>query len=78
MNLELLDFISQIGIVIFGVLAIWLITSKEKRKRYWGSIFGLISQPFWFFTIIYNWQPGIIIVGIIYTVSWIKGIYNNR
>lgn len=75
---ELFNQISQIGIMILGTLSIILITTKDKRKRYIGSWFGLISQIFWFYTSFYNNQYGIIFVAFIYTFSWIMGIKNNK
>lgn len=65
------DAISQIGIAIFGVTAIVLVAKKNK----WGFVFGLLSQPFWFITSLTNKQWGIFFVSIIYSFSWIFGIY---
>ncbi|MBD3354895.1 hypothetical protein GF361_02830 [Candidatus Woesearchaeota archaeon] len=66
-----LDLISQIGITIFGVSAIVLIAKKNK----WGFVVGLISQPFFFITSIINKQWGLFILSILYTFSWLFGIY---
>lgn len=65
------DKVSQIAIVLLGAGAIILIAKKNK----WGFVVGLISQPFWFVTAIANEQMGVFIVSIIYTVSWIFGIF---
>lgn len=67
--------ISQIFIMVFGASAIWFVGRKEKWKR-WGYIFGIISQPFWFYTSYTNEQWGILIMSLFYTYSWIQGIYN--
>lgn len=67
--------IIQIGILLFGVPAIWFVSRKEKWKR-WGYIFGLCSQPFWMYSAITNEQWGIFILTLFYTYSWIQGIYN--
>jgi len=67
----MLDTISQIGIAIFGVTAIILISKKNK----WGFVFGLLSQPFFFVTSLVNEQWGLFFLSIIYTFSWMFGIY---
>jgi len=66
------DLIAQIGIFIFGVLAIILVARKNK----WGFFFGLLSQPFWYITAITNHQWGIVLVSVVYTCSWAYGLYN--
>jgi nicotinamide riboside transporter PnuC len=65
------DTIAQIGLTIFGVTAIILVAKKNK----WGFVFGLLSQPFWFITSFVNKQWGVFFVSIIYTFSWLFGIY---
>lgn len=65
------DLISQIGIFIFGVLAIILVARKNK----WGFVFGFMSQPFWFITSYLNHQWGVFLVSFVYAGSWIYGIY---
>ncbi len=65
------DIISQFGIAIFGAAAIILVAKKNK----WGFVIGLISQPFWFITSFTNKQWGVFVLSIIFTGSWILGIY---
>ncbi len=65
------DTIAQIGVTIFGVTAIILVAKKNK----WGFVFGLLSQPFWFITSFINKQWGVFFLSIVYTFSWIFGIY---
>ena len=67
--------IVQLSIMIFGGIAIYLISLKRKCRR-WGYIFGLISQPFWIYTTFKNNQYGMFILSLWYTYSWINGIYN--
>lgn len=69
--MEILDIISQIGVSIFGVLAIVLVSLKNK----WGFVFGLMSQPFWFITSFANHQWGVFFLTIVYSISWTYGIY---
>jgi nicotinamide riboside transporter PnuC len=66
---------NQIGIIIFGCSAIWLVSRKEEWKR-WGYILGLLGQPFWFYSAWENKQYGIMILTAFYTYSWSQGIYN--
>ena len=65
------DTISQIGVAIFGVTAIILVAKKNK----WGFVLGLVSQPFWYITSFMNRQWGVFFDSIIYTFSWLFGIY---
>lgn len=70
-TLQLLEIFSQISITVFGVFAIVLIAMKNK----WGFVFGLASQPFWFYTSYTNEQWGIFLLSFVYLGSWIYGIY---
>ena len=65
------DTIAQVGIAVLGVTAIILVAKKNK----WGFVFGLLSQPFWFITSFINEQWGIFFLTIIYSGSWLLGIY---
>jgi nicotinamide riboside transporter PnuC len=67
-----LDIYANIGMFLFGVIAIILVARKNK----WGFVFGLFSQPFFFITSWINKQWGLFFLSIIYTGSWIYGIYN--
>jgi nicotinamide riboside transporter PnuC len=71
--MEYLTFenVSQVGISVFGVLAIFLVSRKNK----WGFVCGLASQPFWYVTAYLNHQWGIMLLNVFYTGSWIYGIY---
>ena len=68
--------ISQIGIVFFGVLAAWLTQQANESRKKYACIFGLISQPFWFYSAIETNQWGIFLLSIIYTVVWLIGFKN--
>ena len=67
----MLDTIAQIGITIFGIISITMVAKKNK----WGFVIGLISQPFYFITAIINQQWGVFVTTVIYTFSWLLGIY---
>jgi nicotinamide riboside transporter PnuC len=68
---EYLDQVSQVALVILGPLAIILVAKKNR----WGFVAGLLSQPFWFITALINQQWGVFLVSIIFTGSWILGIW---
>ncbi len=68
--------ISQIGIVFFGVLAAWLTQQANENRKKYACIFGLISQPFWFYSAIETNQWGIFLLSIIYTGVWLIGLKN--
>jgi hypothetical protein len=74
-TVELLDYISQVGIFIFGATAVYLLTRKDKWTR-WGHIAGWLSQPFFLYTAYVNGQIGVFLLAIFYWIQWTKGIYN--
>ncbi len=67
-----LDIIAQIGITVFGIGSVVFLARKNK----WGTVLGLLSQPFWFATAIMNDQWGIMVLNVIYSATWIYGVYN--
>lgn len=67
------DFIAQIGVTVFGVTAIILVS----RNNRWGFVIGLISQPFWLLTSLLNKQWGVFILTLFYVFSWSYGIYQK-
>lgn len=70
-----MDYLCQILIMILGGFSIWLISLNNKFSK-WGFVFGLISQPFWFYTSIKHSQWGIIAISVWYTFCYCQGIYN--
>ena len=69
-----MDF-AQICIAVFGASAIYLVSRKDRWKR-WGYIFGLCSQPFWLYSSWKAQQWGIFALSFWYAFSWANGIYN--
>lgn len=69
--------ITQFGLTIFSLLAIWLTQEKRFARRRWASIFGLASQPFWFYAAISTQQWGVFILSVLYTAVWAKGFYTH-
>ena len=69
---------SQIGIIVFGATAIFLVGLKDNNPwRRWGFVFGICSQPFWFYTTWQAEQYGIFALSIFYAGSWINGFNNH-
>lgn len=69
--------ITQFGLTIFSLLAIWLTQDTSLQRRRWASIFGLVSQPFWFYAAISTQQWGVFILSLLYTGVWAKGFYTH-
>lgn len=72
---DIYEIISQVGMLLFGGLAIFFVSKKNKWMR-WGYIFGLIGQPFWIYMAVKTDQWGMLALTIFYTFNWMKGIYN--
>ena len=68
--------IEQVGIAIFGCSAIFLVGCKGRIRRY-GFLFGLLGQPFWFYSAWKAEQWGIFVLAFWYTFSWANGLKNN-
>jgi hypothetical protein len=69
-----IDAICQIGIILFGGAAIYLIGRKSKQWREIGFVVGLISQCFFFTAIIAAGQWGMFILSCWYTYAYIDGL----
>ncbi len=67
----------QIAITIIGCITGWLVNDADPNKRKYASIFGLASQPFWFYSAYITEQWGIFFMSIMYTALWMRGFYNS-
>lgn len=67
--------LSQLFIALFGVTAIALTQSESTERRKWASVFGLIGQPFWFYSAISTEQWGVVALCFLYSWAWGKGFY---
>jgi nicotinamide riboside transporter PnuC len=65
---------TQLGILIFGCTAVWLIGRPESWRR-WGYVFGLCSQPFWFYLSYNHADWGVFILTCLYSYSWAQGVW---
>ncbi|QKZ05829.1 hypothetical protein [Pseudomonas eucalypticola] len=63
-------------IALLGLAAIWLSQSRRESRRRYACVFGMIGQPFWFWSSIQAEQWGIFILSCFYTIAWAKGIKN--
>jgi len=64
----------QIFIAFFGVTAIFLSQSSNKKLVKYACLFGLASQPFWFYSAYQAEQWGILTLCCFYTLAWFKGV----
>ena len=64
----------QIAIALTGAVAIWLSQDSSDGKRKYACIFGLIGQPFWFYSAWSAGQWGVFVLSIFYTWAWFKGL----
>ena len=67
--------VDQLGILLTGVIAVWLTQQKRESWRRWACIFGLLGQPFWFFAAWKAEQWGILAISTLYTYAWTRGIW---
>ncbi len=67
----------QIAIALTGVIAIWLTQQGNERIKKYACLFGLVGQPFWFYSAYTAEQWGIFILCFFYTYSWLIGFKNN-
>lgn len=70
-----LDVISQIGISVFAVIGIILMSYNKNEI---GGYIALIGQPFWFYTGIVHKQTGVLIASVLFTGAYILNIYKGR
>ncbi len=65
--------LTQIGIAVFGVAAVWLSQDERIERRRWSSVCGLLGQPFWVAETVAAEQWGILALCVLYTWSWARG-----
>jgi len=67
----------QIAIALTGVVAIFLSQDESANRRKYACLFGLASQPFWFYSAYTAGQRGVLVLSAFYTMGWARGVYNN-
>lgn len=75
--MAILEHLDQVALTILSSLAIWIAQDDRQHVRRWGSLFGLISQPFWFYTAYQSQAWGIFFMTLIYTLSWGRGVWRG-
>lgn len=69
--------IEQIGIAMTGAVAIFLSQDRRASVRRYACIFGLLGQPFWFYSTWQAEQWGTFALCFLYGLSWARGFWNN-
>ena len=64
----------QILIAVLGIAAIWLTQDPDENRRKYACLFGIVGQPFWFYSTWIAGQWGIFILTLFYTIAWLRGI----
>lgn len=67
----------QFAIALTGVVAIWLTQQSNRSLTKYACLFGVVGQPFWFYSAYMNEQWGIFALCTFYSYSWGLGVYNN-
>ncbi|MEQ8233270.1 MAG: hypothetical protein RLW61_14340 [Gammaproteobacteria bacterium] len=69
--------LDQIGIMLTGVIAVWLTQSANEERRRYACLFGLAGQPFWFYAAFTGAQWGVFVVCVLYTLAWLRGLQTH-
>lgn len=67
--------IDQIILGVLGTAAVFTSQSPQYNVRRWACIFGLISQPWWFYMTWEAGQYGIFALCWLYAFSWARGFW---
>lgn len=68
--------IEQVVIAFTELTAMWLLQSKSVPKRKYSPIFGLLGQPFWFYSSYISHQWGTFLLCFLFTSIWFKIFYD--
>ena len=68
------DIASQILLSVLSGLGIFILSRPEKWNK-WGFVFGVFSQPFWLYTILYHNQYYMIPIELWFTFAYAQGVY---
>ena len=66
--------LDQIGLTIFGVLAVALTNSKDPHVVRYACFAGLAAEPFWLWSSWIASQPGIMALSFVYGWYWWQGL----
>lgn len=73
----MLDAVCQAAILVLCMTGIILVNSSRTERQRYACVFGLLSEPFWFYTTIAHHQWGIFAATFVYTFAWSRGFYNQ-
>lgn len=65
--------IVQIFIAVTELIAIWFMQDKRTEFRKFAPVFGMLGQPFWFYSSYMAEQWGAFVMCFFFTFAWIKG-----
>ena len=66
----------QVALCVFSLLAVFFANCHSYKWCRWGSICGLIAQPFWMVTTFEAAQWGIFITTVAYTCIWLSSFHH--
>lgn len=69
-----LDIFVQMAIAFTGVIAIYLSQQSNNDLKKYACLFGLVGQPFWFYSAYTSEQFGIFALCFLYTYAWATGV----
>lgn len=64
----------QSVIFLSGGIAIWMTQSDSMLLRDWACVVGLAGQPFWLYSTFKAGQAGMLLLTLVYTAAWAKGV----
>lgn len=64
--------IAQLGISVFGLAAFLLVTRESRRCQILGTVFGLLSNPFWWLMVFATEQWLTVPLHAGYTYGWLS------
>ena len=67
--------VDQIAIAVTGLTAVFLTQSENERFRRFACLFGVLGQPFWFYTSYASKQWGVFLMCFFYTWAWMMGVW---
>jgi hypothetical protein len=68
--------IEQVVIACTELTAMWLLQSKRVPMRKYSPIFGLLGQPFWFYSSYVSHQWGTFLLCFLFSAIWFKIFYD--
>lgn len=67
--------IDQLVIAVCGIGSVMLSQSRSAQRRRFACLVGIVAQPFWMFATWTAGQWGLLLLTLVYTAAWAKGIW---